>query len=209
MGGRGGIVVLLGADGSGKSTISGLLLRQLDQRRISVRVRHWRPMILPSPRLFVGQKPSSDYGHHHEKREHPLSVSIFLSIYYWADFWLAYLGAMSFIRKGGVVIWERYIYDFLFDPLRHRLKIPEFWARLLCEAAPRPALIVVLTGEPAMFYDRKNELNIAEIKQQQDRITEYTKNRPEVFFIDTTKASAPDAGGAIITQMESRGINAK
>ena len=204
---KGGTVVLLGADGCGKSTIADLLMKELQERRISVNHQHWRPMLLPSPRIFIGQQPNSDPSFPHKKKIHPALLSVFLSIYYWADFWVGhFVRALSFIRMGGVLITERYIYDMLVDPVRHRLNIWEGWASFLCKVAPSPRLIVFLVGDSKILYERKGELDSEEIDRQQKRIDQCLRCYARTVSICTTDRFPEDVVKQIEEQMISLGM---
>lgn len=197
--GKGCKVVLVGADGCGKSTIANALIKDLDSKGIKVIHQHWRPNILPSPRVFIGEKPFSDPTRPHEKKSHPPLCSFILSVYYYFDFWLGYFfRVLPFIHKGGVMVAERYIYDMVFDPLRHRLTISEKWTRFLSRYAPSADLIVVLTGDPVILHERKRELETQEIEHQQNKILQYFKNYPRIIIISTTDQSIKTCANIIM-----------
>lgn len=201
--GKGCLAVLIGADGCGKTTIASLLMKELQAGGLMVRHQHWRPNVLPSPRTFIGQKPSSDPTRPHEKKCHSTVGSFLLSLYYFADFWFGYFFQMRpFIHRGGVIIAERYIYDMVFDPLRHRLAIPEKWTRYLCKSAPDPDLIVVLTGDPVILHERKRELNPLEISRQQNKLDTYFANYPKAIIISTTAKSVEVCTQIIIEHLQ-------
>lgn len=200
--GKGCIVVLIGGDGCGKSTIASVLIRKLRAGGLMVRHQHWRPGVLPSPRAFIRQKPSSDPTRPHQKKSHPPVRSRILSVYYFIDFWFGYLfRILPFVLRGGVMVAERYMYDILFDPLRHRLDISEKWSRFLCGIAPRTDLIVVLTGNPVVFHNRKRELGIKEIADQQAKIIRYFKKNRRAIFVATSDQTAEVCANVIAARM--------
>jgi len=187
-----GIVVLSGADGSGKSTISGLLIKELQTIGIPTIHQHWRPMILPSPRKFIGQNVVSDPFNPHGKKPHHFFLSLALSGYYWLDFWLGYfLITLPKIRKGYLVVAERFIYDIIMDPFRHRIQIPIKWSFLLCKTTPRPYRLFFLHGDPKILRQRKNELTVQEISDQQKRMFKTYSRYPYFSPIYVTDKS-PD-----------------
>lgn len=189
--GKGCVVAILGADGCGKSTVADLLKKDLLARGYAVRHQHWRPGVLPSPRFFIGQRPSADPTHPHQKSMHPRFRSLVLAIYYFADFWLGYVFQSSpFLRKGGIIVAERYIYDMIFDPRRHRLAISGRWAEILCRKSPPVHLIAILTGNPSVIHDRKKELTVAAITAQQEMMRLFFEQDPRAAFISTTDQSA-------------------
>lgn len=196
------MIVILGPDGCGKSTIAELLFYQLRKMGVAVRHQHWRPYILPSPRRLAGQQPTSDITRPHDKQDHSLGTSLLLSTYYCLDYWVGYFFQIRpFEKRGGVFIIERYVYDMLFDPHRHRLALPAGWAALLCRCSPRPHLIVALAGDARELYRRKPEIPVSEIERQQQQICSFFRHNPRALFLSTTAATADACVSQIIDYM--------
>ncbi len=201
--GKGYMLVLLGTDGCGKSTIAGMLMKDMISKGVAFIHQHWRPGVLPSPRVLIGQKLSNNPARPHDKKSHSTAISFLLSLYYFFDFWMGhFFRARPFIQKGGVVIAERFIYDMVLDPLRHRLSISEKWARFLCKSAPDPELVVILTGDPFIFHQRKKEIDIQEIMHQQKKIKKFFKNYPKALFISTTDQSVETCTQRILEHIQ-------
>lgn len=201
------MVVLLGPDGCGKSTIANLMIDYFRKTGTPVRHQHWRPNIFPSPRRFLGKKPTSNPSRPHAKKSHSTLVSFFLALYYWTDFWIGFLfQVLPFRKKGGIFIAERYIFDMWLDPIRHRLGTSPRLISLLCRFAPKPQLIVVLTGDLHKMYERKMELKLNEIETQLNRIEEYFKNHLYVIFINTTEGPPEIVVDQILKKMSSFGL---
>lgn len=192
MKGIGGILVLVGPDGCGKSTIAGILSNKLQKAGIAVMHQHWRPMLLPSPRVFLGQRPCGDPSQPHKAKRHSLPVSLLLTFYYWTDFWYGYFArVLPFTRAGGITIIERYVFDMVMDPVRHRLNIPARVTSCLCRVTPAPKLIVYLSGDPRVMFERKGELDPLEIQNQMVRLEEHLRSYCQTISISTTE-NAPE-----------------
>jgi len=192
-------IVLVGADGSGKTTVADRIER-LGQEAGWRTVRlHWRPELLPSPRRFVGQKPCSDPSKPHSRPPHSVIVSALLLLYYYLDFVLGYLVKIALAKRhGSLIISERYFYDAIFDPRRHRLQDIDWLARILANLLPKPDVIVLLYGEPSVLHSRKLELTITEIIRQQSAMLEYFGETQNLIKIDVSSSDPSGIASVVI-----------
>jgi len=160
-------VLVVGPDGSGKSTFAQSLLRSsTDLFRRSVHI-HWRPGLLPAPGRVAG-RAAGDPSRPHDRPPHGRLLSVALLLYQWLDFWLGGWVRIKATRvRSGLVIVERGWWDIAVDPRRYRLSVPPSIIRGLGRLLPRPDLVVVLTAAPEVLLDRKNEITAAEIERQQ------------------------------------------
>lgn len=199
---RGSFVALLGVDGSGKSTVANLLHQRLSDENRPCTCHHWRPYILPSPRRLFGDKPTYDADNPHDKNTHSLGISTFLSMYYFADFWIGHLfKVLPELKAGQCVIFERYFYDALADPQRYRLintRLLDFLARLV----PTPMATIVLLGDADILNSRKGELSVAEINVQQTRFRDRLPPSCHPLWLDVTTLRPPEVVEKIYTIIE-------
>ena len=190
---RNKFIAIVGSDGSGKTTVADLLEKSFIKQSKYIYRQHWRPYLLPSPRKLVGQKVESDPTKPHCKSHHSRVISTVLLFYYFSDFWIGYLiNLLPRLWRGHVVLAERYIYDIVMDPLRHRLDVPSCLSSVLCKAVPQPDIIIFLYGEPHVLRKRKQELTVDEIQKQQDRMFNYSSCLKNFVPLNVTCASPDD-----------------
>ena len=196
---RGCFIVLVGADGSGKTTVANHIERRCQELGWRIVRSHWRPELLPSPRRFIGQKPSGDPSKPYAKPPHNAIVSAVLLLYYYLDFVLGYLAKIAPARRrGSLIINERYFYDAVFDPRRHRLRGTGWLARILANLVPKPDFVVLLHGDPSVLHSRKPELPTTDILEQQRLMLEYFQGIQGLIRADVTTSHPPEIASSII-----------
>ena len=189
-------VVILGPDGSGKTTISNTLST------------NWKFTVPPGkepayihgdfkvlPRLRILRElwarcrkreisPEPNYTKRHAGAEaipHSLRKSIcYLAYYYWG-YLFGHLKVNSILGKDHLIVADRYFYDYFFQ--RGNMHLPHKLLRVLSWFIPRPNLVVVLEADPQAIYDRKPELTIQEIERQQLILREMASWLPNVVKI--------------------------
>lgn len=163
-------VVLLGPDGSGKSTIADRVLKNIGGGFRRKRHFHWRPGVLPrlgGGRGKGGEKrkaqdvmPSLEY-------KYGVFVSLVRYTYYLMDFIIGgSLGIGLLKRKTTVVLAERYYYDYFVHPARYAFRLPMWVFRLGFLVVRKPDLLILLDNDPETIWSRKKELPLEEIKRQ-------------------------------------------
>lgn len=88
--------------------------------------------------------------------------------YYWLDY---VIGIPYLLRKEvqyeKYSIYDRYIYDFVVDPQRSRINLPDWLRKLYACMVIQPQIIFILYADFMVIYKRKQELTIDEIARQQ------------------------------------------
>ncbi len=164
----GQIVILVGPDGSGKTTLSTEVVRRFATTRIpasAVYLGAQKPL-LPTRRFSQnirkrlnptnGPKPVKDVNRRQRLRG---------LVHIMADKWLRYL---VYVRprlvRGEVVVLDRYFYDL--RTYMHPLVQHPVVEGLLMRCIPEPALAFCLVADPAVIAARKHELTTAETARQ-------------------------------------------
>lgn len=174
-------VAVLGADGSGKSTVIDGLIEHLASKKIDVVNQHWRPVL--------GGKDESDNGpvvdpHAQTPRgmvASMLKVGVLLVIWrlsFWGD-----IGKQR--KQGKLVLFDRFYADLLNDPIRYRYGGSRVFASTVFKWMPKPDLIILLDAEAEVLYARKPEVEMGELKKIVSRYRDYIDNEKRGKLINS------------------------
>lgn len=162
-------LVLLGPDGSGKSTIAEHVMKSEIIRKLFINRRyfHSRFDFLPPLRkylsFFTKSKPD-----HAPKPQQTKTYGMFRAMAYPIYYGMSYFLGHPLLWKekacAGLVIFDRYYYDFLIQ--RELVKCPKWLIFSVAKFIPKPDIIIYLRDLPETIYERKQELSIDEIKKQ-------------------------------------------
>jgi len=154
-------VVVLGPDGSGKTTLIDSLQAKLLKAFRSVSVFHLRPQI------FGGNKDSKPVTDPHGKPARSAPVSIIKIFYYISDYILGYLLKIHFkLVRSSLVIFDRYYDDLSVDPLRYRYSGGSWLLKFCRFFVPKPDLYLILDVNENDLLSRKQEVSIEELRRQ-------------------------------------------
>ena len=163
----GHLVVLLGPDGSGKTTLAKEVRDRFTPTRIPVSRVYFgaQKPLLPTRRLSKSirrrlrrqiPKVIKDV----DRRGKLRGLAHIL-----ADKWLRYLvNVRPRLVRGEIVVLDRYFYDFVAFP--HPVVRRPWLQALAFRLIPRPALVYSMRGDPAVIAARKRELTVAETARQ-------------------------------------------
>ena len=127
------------------------------------------------------------------------TISSFIRMtYYWADY---VIGMPLLLRRDAqfdkITIFDRYIYDFLVDPFRARIKLP-YWIRLaFVKMVKQPKIVFVLDAPADVIYARKQELEKAEINRQLIEFRRLKDLGNKVYLLDATQTPQAIAINAV------------
>lgn len=206
----GWVMLVVGPDGSGKSSLAGSLLRRLEGVfRREVRI-HWRPGLLPRPGRLFG-RAEADASEPHSRSPYGRALSVGLLGYHWLDFFLGGWLRVGLMRlKSTLVIQERGWWDIAVDPRRYRLNVPPRIVRALGKLLPRPDVVLVLEASPEILSSRKAELTRGELTRQMTAWRRVLPGRTTIVRLDTSRPLeevADEARGAAIRMLESRAVS--
>lgn len=174
------IVVIMGIDGAGKTT----LIRELEKELsgvFNVRTTYmgWHDFYLWPIRVYRHFK----YKHIDTEKRSPQTdsvkrIKIFENIIIFIELYSRYLKS---ILNGNteIVLFDRYFYDSIVRSKNHSLET------LLISLAPKPDLFILLDAPNKVLYERKKEISMEKIKLLKELI--YSKNYLKPIIIDTHK----------------------
>ena len=186
----GKMIVLLGTDGAGKSTvIEAIKPALMDATHNALLVKHLRPRLFPS--LGRIKEKTRDDNEVVTDPHGAVASGYFLSLvrlaYYWLDYtigyWLLVRPVLS--KNPAIVLFDRYAYDILLDPKRLRINLPRWVLRIFASIVPKPDLTICLHGDPEVLAQRKNELPVQEVERQVNALVSFSENGGERILIST------------------------
>lgn len=192
---KGILIVLLGPDGCGKSTLCEKIPIVLQEAFMPGRVRqfYWRPMLLPP----IGQLLSI-FGIKSREEDLPaisqstlradnFIISTIRFIYYWLDFVIGRAKFYSVWARGGIVCFDRYYHDFFVYPQRFRLNIGLWAPRIFMPLVPKPDLIFYLHANPKELMLRKPEISLNELERQLNTYSSLLSSSANAYKIDVSQ----------------------
>lgn len=187
---QGVMIAFLGTDGSGKSTIIEGLPDYLGNTfdKSQIKYYHWRPGFLKSPK---GEKSGSKGNTEEPHRMKPYNkgISFLKFLYFNLDYILGYWFLVKkALAKNEMVIFDRYYYDYYVDKYRYRLDIADSMIDVFRRIIPKPDITFLLMGDPVILFERKQELSIAEIKQQIARLKHVEGKIPNSKVINVNRS---------------------
>jgi thymidylate kinase len=169
------IITFSGVDGAGKSTViehmHTLLTKNL--RKDVVLLRH-RPSILPILSAWTKGKDEAEKIAASTLPRTGKNSSILSSalrfLYYYTDYLLGQFYILTkYVLRGKVVLYDRYYFDFIADPKRSNLTLPQSLAKLGYKLLLKPRFNFFLYADAETILSRKQELNHADINQLTQR----------------------------------------
>jgi len=172
-------ISFLGPDGSGKSTIiNELLSNRLPFRRKDY--FHLKPFPSNTKNTVTVENP-------HSQKVYSLTKSyIKLSyfIYQYNFGWIKHILKLKI--KSSLVIFDRYYDDLLVDHKRYRYGGSKLVAKVTRYFIPKPDLYFILTTNPKVIYERKQEVSFEELERQVKAYRELADNK-QYFNIDVNR----------------------
>jgi thymidylate kinase len=175
-------VVLLGPDGSGKSTTLAAVEKVLAPAFRRVRSRHLAPALLRRPRasasrtLPQNQRPRSPVG------------SLAKAAYWVIDYSVGYyLTVRPALARSTLTMFDRYLVDALVDPRRYRYGGPRWALALAWWLVPKPDLVILLDAPPDVVRARKQEVHPSETGRQCAAYRELVARLPGGRIVDAAQ----------------------
>lgn len=180
------LIVFLGPDGVGKSTLINHLTQLMGPAFRGHYVFHYRPGLLWK------RKYSGDATNPHGCSEHPAWWSLARLVAHVTDYWASYwLIVRPMLTRSGLVVFDRYFYDLVVDPKRYRFGGPLWAVRVLRPLIPKPDLVFALDAPTDVVLSRKREIAPDEMLRQRKSYLKEVGILQRARVIDTS-ASVPE-----------------
>jgi thymidylate kinase len=154
-------LVVLGPDGTGKSTAIESMSRRLSPRFRQVSIHHW------APRLFRPAGDDAPVPEPHASALRSAPASLMKLAYLWFDFTVGHFAKVRVpVARSHLVIFDRYFPDLLVDSRRYRYGGPAWLARLAWRLMPKPDLVILLDAPAAVVQQRVREVSFEETERQ-------------------------------------------
>lgn len=164
----GGFVVLVGPDGSGKSTVARRYVAEAATNGRVVEIVNFRAEIVDGrrrARRAMGNESMASTPH--EVVERGLFGAHAKAFVLWFDLVLSGFKWNRAAHGSHEILVERYAYDLAVDPGRLGISAVPFWVRsLMARSVPAPRLVVVCRALAEEIVERKPELPHAEVQRQ-------------------------------------------
>lgn len=179
----GAMVVVLGPDGAGKSTVIRALEEGLQPFFRRYRYIHFRPGFRAAAASLSNSSPVTE-PHGQAPRSLPSSWAKvgYYALDYLSSYWL-HLRKM--LASSTLIIFDRYYQDLLVDPRRFRLRGSRWLVKLLSPIIPKPMLYLVLDADPEAIHARKGELAVEEIARQREIFREFARRERRAVLLPT------------------------
>jgi thymidylate kinase len=199
-------IVLCGPDGCGKTTAGRLVIERLSTtfRPEKGRHFHWKPAV------FTGSRQSArgEVADPHDELPRNRAVSLVYFAFHWVEFFLgAYVRILPVKVRGGLVLIDRYYYDFFVDQRRYRLNVPQWLIRCGYALLKKPDLVFVLDAPAEVLQARKKEVPLAETERQRKAYLELASQLNNARIINAAQPPekvAADIAKAVLDYLADR-----
>jgi len=189
-------VALVGPDGCGKTTIADAIIKHFDHRPLcglmkihsdfpgAIRLRDIYKRLMSLLGRKVKFKPDPPPGTKGMGMKPPLSRmrSMFYVLYYGISLAMGRIALFRWRTFSGLLLADRYYYDYYY--MRGHMNCPKWWKDVVGLIVPKPDMVFVLERPAEEIYRQKPELEVEEIKRQQQAIRNCLGHDRRAKFID-------------------------
>lgn len=179
----------IGPDGSGKSTISQLVIQSMQDIFTDLQYFHGHFAILPPLSTLSGGKDEPEKqeiiaGHENRKMMGKVPASLMM-IYYSLDYIIGFFWIFVRRRQFDFVIFDRYFYDYVIQPIP--FSPDSHLYRYLLALIPKPDIIIFLQSPAEIIFQRKPELSIPELSRQIEICNQVVQGMSAAYIVDNTQ----------------------
>lgn len=167
---KGTIITFSGVDGAGKTTVINNLKYKIEkQLRKKVIVLRHRPSLLPILSAWTKGKSQAEKDAASNlprlgSNKSGLSSLLRFSYYYMDYLFGQFVIQVKYVRRGYVVIYDRYYFDFVNDSKRSNIVLPSFISKIGFAFLLKPKFNFFLYADAETILERKRELDVNTIK---------------------------------------------
>jgi len=186
------IVVLLGPDGAGKSSVVASVRAQLAGAFGRTSCLRFPPGVINN----LLRQPQGTETAPHATPPRSVLASVTRAVLYWGVFYtLCYrLTARLALARATLVMHDRHLIDALVDPRRYRYGGPPWLLRLIWRLARQPDLVVLLDAPPEITQARKQEVPFEETSRQRDAYLSLVRGMANGRIVDAGRPLAQVVG---------------
>ena len=177
-------IVMVGCDGSGKSSVINELIESLESDGVPVTTGHWCPK--PFSKKGSRSVDQSTVENPHDQIPRSAVGSIFKLIWIGVNWWLAWWLSLVRDARMGHVIFDRYYGDLLVDPRRYRYGGPMCLARLWVRLLPQPDILIFLDAPEEILLKRKQEVPFEALTQSRARYHKLIESNKNGVVVDAS-----------------------
>jgi thymidylate kinase len=175
-------VVLLGADGAGKSTVLEAVRESVAPAFRLTRACHL------SPALFRRRSQAGPVTDPHGQPPRSFIGSIVKAGYWLFDYTVGYhFIVRPALVRSSLVLFDRYLVDALVDSRRYRYGGPRSLLRLIWKLVPKPDLVILLDAPAEVLQARKQEVPFVESMRQREAYREIVERMPNGHIVDAAQ----------------------
>ena len=192
-------VALVGPDGCGKTTVADAIAKHFDHRPLcglmrihsdfpgTIRLRDIYKRLMSLAGRKVEFKPEPPPGTKGMGMKPPLARmrSMFYVLYYGITLAMGRIALFKWRTFSGLLLADRYYYDYYY--MRGHMNCPKWWKDMVGLIVPKPDMVFVLERPAEEIYRQKPELEVEEIKRQQQAIRDCLGHDRRAKFIDASQ----------------------
>ncbi|WP_027358830.1 hypothetical protein [Desulforegula conservatrix] len=196
-------VVIMGPDGSGKSTVINAVRKDLEPAFRNKDYFHLKPDVFKRSKGNAGPVLNP----HNEPPRTPL-MSYLKLLYFLTDYVFGYfIKIKPRLIRSSFVVFDRYYHDLLVDPKRYRFASSMKIAKFVGSLIPKPDLWIFLNASPEEIQKRKQEVPFEESQRACKEYLKLASTLKNSLIIDASQPADKvinDVNKAILTHMANR-----
>lgn len=175
-------IIFLGVDGSGKTTVLNEIEKKVGPAFRNTKIYHLRTHFGQRfPNVSIVRNP-------HAKPSRGKFLSFFKLCLWWIDYRIMHMiEVYPLLVRSTLVLFDRYYYDLLVDPVRYRYGGRPWLARLVSKSIPHPDLVILLDGPPEVLQKRKAEVSLKETTRQSIAYRTLIQEMDNGYIVDSSE----------------------